>query len=122
MNSRSQSKIRKIQEINLISERRYLKNKSLLNEATQGDIMTCLQTAAGITKEEFEALAPCLELQQNPTDQTKIQPCITAVIGVGTKKLNIDIFDPIGSGKKVMELTQKIMACASEAGMTTPKL
>ena len=119
MNSRSQSKIRKIQEINLISERRYLKNKSLLNEAMQEDIITCLQTAAGITEAEIMALAPCSELQQNPSDSTKVQACVTSVIGVATNK-NINIFDPIGSGKKVFDITQKIMACASQLQNPAP--
>ena len=120
MNSGSQSKIRKIQEINLISERRYLKNKSLLNEAMQEDIITCLQTAAGITEAEIMALAPCSELQQNPSDSTKVQACVTSVIGVATKKLDINIFDPIGSGKKVLDMTQKIMACASQLQNPAP--
>jgi hypothetical protein len=41
MNSRSQTKIRKIQQINLLAEERYLKTKGLLYEGPQEDILKC---------------------------------------------------------------------------------
>ena len=45
MNSRSQTKIRKIQQINLLAEERYFKAKRLLKENPDGGIETCLTTA-----------------------------------------------------------------------------
>ena len=41
MNSRSQTKIRKIQQINLLAEERYLKTKGLLYEGSQEDVLKC---------------------------------------------------------------------------------
>jgi len=41
MNSRSQTKIRKIQQTNLLIEERYLKSKGLLYEGPQEDILEC---------------------------------------------------------------------------------
>ena len=41
MNSRSQTKIRKIQQINLLAEERYLKTKGLLYEGPQEEVQKC---------------------------------------------------------------------------------
>lgn len=41
MNSRSQTKIKKIQQTNLLVEERYLKSKGLLYETPQEDILKC---------------------------------------------------------------------------------
>jgi len=41
MNSRSQTKIRKIQQTNLLVEERYLKTKGLLYEGPQDEILKC---------------------------------------------------------------------------------
>jgi hypothetical protein len=41
MNSRSQTKIRKIQQTNLLAEERYLKTKGLLYEGSQEDVLKC---------------------------------------------------------------------------------
>jgi hypothetical protein len=42
-NSRSQTKIRKTQQVNLIAEQRYLKQKGLLFESTTEDFMECFE-------------------------------------------------------------------------------
>jgi len=78
------------------------------------DVLTCLMTATGMTFEQLKALAPCSELQQDPTNTTNIQACIAAVVPVATAKImeTINILDPFGSGKKIMDMTTKCMACA----------
>jgi hypothetical protein len=50
-NSRSQTKIRKIQDINILAEERYLKNKSLLTEMSDDPdpmkMLSCLKSTFG---------------------------------------------------------------------------
>ena len=78
------------------------------------DVLTCLMTATGMGLPELIKLAPCLQLQQDPTNTTNIEACVSAVIPVATAKIleTINIFDPMGSGKKLADLTTKCMACA----------
>jgi hypothetical protein len=113
LQNRSQTKIRKMQELNLLAEQRHFTSKKILNENPE-DILGCVATAANLTVADLIKLAPCLELQQNPTDPTKIQPCLTVVIPMAQEKLSIDIYDPIGSGKKIADLVTRIMTCAGE--------
>ena len=77
------------------------------------DVLTCLMTATGMGLPELTKLAPCMQLQQDPTNTTNIQACVSAVIPVATAKILgvIDFSDPFGSGKKIMDMTTKCMAC-----------
>ena len=52
-NSRSQTKIRKTQSLNLIAEQRYLKNKGLLRESSD-DFMECFDQL-GLTRDQLPA-------------------------------------------------------------------
>lgn len=52
-NSRSQTKIRKTQSLNLIAEQRYLKNKGLLRESSD-DFMECFDQL-GLTMDQLPA-------------------------------------------------------------------
>lgn len=78
------------------------------------DVLTCLMNATGMGIPELTKLVPCLQLQQDPTNTTNIEACIAAVIPVATAKIlgMIDFSDPFGSGKKIMDMTTKCMACA----------
>jgi hypothetical protein len=76
-----------------------------------GDVLTCLATATNMSVEDLIKLAPCLELQQNPTDTTKIQACVQEVIPMAQKKLDINILDPMGSAKRIMDLAKKCLEC-----------
>ncbi len=77
------------------------------------DVLTCLMNATGMRIEELTKLTPCLQLQQDPTNTTNIQACISAVIPVATSILTREIFsDPFGVPKKVLDMTTKCMACA----------
>jgi hypothetical protein len=51
-NSRSQTKIRKTQQVNLLAEERYLKQKGLLFESTLEDFMECFD-AHGLTMDQI---------------------------------------------------------------------
>ena len=95
MNSRSQTKIRKTQQLNLIAEQRYFANKSLLKE----DVSKCFEDA-GINLDDCPACKPlpgqnpdimkCMqELQSKNIDPTKI----TSVITCMSKELGINIGD-----------------------------
>ena len=88
--------------------------RRIIKESGEGEVLTCLMTATGMGLPELIKLAPCLQLQQDPTNTTNIQACIEAVIPVATAKILglIDFSDPFGSGKKIMDLTTKCMACA----------
>ena len=85
--------------------------KQIIKESDQGDILNCLSIATNISNKELTKLAPCLELQKNPTDKTNIQSCVSAVIPFAQEKLGIDFFDPMGSAKRIMDLTTKCLAC-----------
>lgn len=78
-----------------------------------GDVLNCLVKATGLTVDDLIKLAPCLEMKNNPTDTTKIQACLTAAIPVAQSKIKIDIFDPVGTAKRITELATKIMGCAT---------
>jgi len=88
--------------------------RRIIKESNEGEVITCLMNATGMTVDQLRALAPCLQLQQDPTNTTNIQACIAAVIPVATAKIveTINIFDPFGSGKKIMDMTTKCMECA----------
>ena len=88
--------------------------RRIIKESGEGEVLTCLMTATGMGLPELIKLAPCLQLQQDPTNTTNIQACIAAVIPVATAKILglIDFSDPFGSGKKIMDMTTKCMACA----------
>ena len=88
--------------------------RRIIKESGEGEVLTCLMTATGMGLPELIKLAPCLQLQQDPTNTTNIQACISAVIPVATAKILglIDFSDPFGSGKKIMDMTTKCMACA----------
>ncbi len=88
--------------------------RRIIKEGNEGEVLTCLMTATGMTLDELRALSPCGQLQQDPTNTTNIQACIAAVIPVATAKIlgAIDFSDPFGSGKKIMDMTTKCMACA----------
>jgi hypothetical protein len=51
-NSRSQTKIRKTQQVNLLAEERYLRQKGLLSESTIEDFMECFD-ANGLTMDQI---------------------------------------------------------------------
>lgn len=51
-NSRSQTKIRKTQQVNLLAEERYLRQKGLLSESTLEDFMECFD-AQGLTMDQI---------------------------------------------------------------------
>ena len=95
MNSRSQTKIRKTQQLNLIAEQRYFANKSLLKE----DVSKCFEDA-GIDLDDCPACKPlpgqnpdimkCMqELQSQNIDPT----LVTSVITCMSKELGINIGD-----------------------------
>jgi hypothetical protein len=88
--------------------------RRIIKESGEGEVLTCLMAATGMGLPELIKLAPCLQLQQDPTNTTNIQACISAVIPVATAKILglIDFSDPFGSGKKIMDMTTKCMACA----------
>lgn len=77
------------------------------------DVLNCLVEATGLTFDDLIKLAPCNEVKNNPTDTTKITACITAAIPIAQSKIKIDIFDPVGTGKRSAELLTKIMACGT---------
>ena len=70
MNSRSQTKIRRIQQTNLLAEERYLKSKGLLYEGPQEDILKCFTDNQ-------------VDLSMIPSTCTggtpNITPCVTAL-------------------------------------------
>ena len=88
--------------------------RRIIKEGNEGEVITCLMTATGMGLPELTKLVPCLQLQQDPTNTTNIEACVSAVIPVATAKIleTINIFDPMGSGKKIMDMTTKCMACA----------
>jgi hypothetical protein len=85
--------------------------KQIIKESDQGDILSCLSKATNMSSKELIKLAPCLELQKNPTDKTNIESCVSAVIPFAQEKFGIDFSDPMGSAKKIMDLTTKCLAC-----------
>lgn len=95
MNSRSQTKIRKTQQLNLIAEQRYFANKSLLKE----DVSKCFKDT-GIN------LADCPNCNPLPGQDPDIMKCVeelksqnidptlvTSVITCMSKELGINIGD-----------------------------
>ena len=88
--------------------------KRVIKEGGEGEVLTCLMTATGMGLPELIKLAPCLQLQQDPTNTTNIEACVSAVIPVATAKIleTVNIFDPVGSAKKLADLGTKCMACA----------
>lgn len=93
--------------------------KRVIKEDNQ-DLLSCIAKAANMTRDELIKLTPCLELQKNPTDTTKIQACLQAAIPVAQSKINFDITDPIGSAKRIADLATKMAACASTITPQTP--
>jgi hypothetical protein len=79
MNSRSQTKIRKIQQINLLAEERYLKTKGLLYEGPQEDVLKCF-TDNGVE----ESLIPDSCNPQGVGQKFDITACAAALPGVIT--------------------------------------
>ena len=88
--------------------------RRIIKEGGEGEVLTCLMTATGMGLPELIKLAPCLQLQQDPTNTTNIEACVSAVIPVATAKIleTVNIFDPVGSAKKLADLGTKCMACA----------
>lgn len=107
-NSRSQTKIRKIQSVNLIAEQRYLKNKGLLKENID-DFMQCFdqfgltpdqipQSCMAITtKDDFISCKNEINLAMMKMNRSgELQPLLSCL---ETKAQNsgifIDITDPL---------------------------
>ena len=88
--------------------------RRIIKESGEGEVLTCLMTATGMELAELTKLAPCLQLQQDPTNTTNIEACVSAVIPVATAKIleTVNIFDPVGSTKKLADLGRKCLACA----------
>jgi len=80
MNSRSQTKIRKIQQTNLLAEERYLKTKGLLYEGPQEDIQECF------TNNEVDvSLIPPSCNPQGVGQKFDVTACAAALPGVIAK-------------------------------------
>jgi hypothetical protein len=77
MNSRSQTKIRKIQQINLLAEERYLKTKGLLYEGPQEEVLKCF-TDNGVE----ESLIPDSCNPKGVGQKFDITACAAALPGV----------------------------------------
>jgi hypothetical protein len=117
MNSRSQTKIRKIQQINLLAEERYLKTKGLLYEGPQEDILKCF-TDNGVdqtmippscteTKFDITACAAALPgvIEKIPEDKKeKIKTCL-----MNLATINIDFGDIQKTIQKGIEIGTDIL-------------
>jgi hypothetical protein len=79
MNSRSQTKIRKIQQTNLLAEERYLKTKGLLYEGSQEEVLKCF-TDNGVE----ESLIPDSCKTKGVGQKFDITACAAALPGVIT--------------------------------------
>ena len=91
--------------------------RRIIREGNEGEILTCLMKATGMRIEELIKLAPCSQLQQDPTNTTNIQACISAVIPVATAILTREVFsDPFGVPKKILDMTTKCIACGTKGG------
>lgn len=98
MKNRSQTKIRKVQQVNLLSEQRYLKSKGLINEGPMEDIQKCFSDA-GLDINQFSACTPsnvadqqidvkaCInQIQQKAQDPT-MGPEVISVVTCATSKM-----------------------------------
>lgn len=98
MKNRSQTKIRKVQQVNLLSEQRYLKSKGLINEGPMEDIQKCFSDA-GLDINQFSACKPsnvadqqidpqaCIkQIQQKAQDPT-MGPKVISVVTCATSKM-----------------------------------
>lgn len=96
--NRSYSKIRKVQQVNLLSEQRYLKSKGLLNEGPMEDIEQCFLDA-GLNINDFSACRPsnvadkqidpkaCISQIQKKTKDPEIGTKVISVVTCATKKM-----------------------------------
>jgi len=102
MNTRSQSKIRQTQQLNLLSEQRYFANKSLVKEDVQRcfkdtgiDLEKCPSCKASPIPGQTPDLAKCKEelekeLKNQQIDTTKVTSilaCITKELGIGINNI-----------------------------------
>ena len=118
MNSRSQTKIRKIQQTNLLAEERYLKAKRLLKENPEGGIETCLTTA------EIEIPSECSSTY-TPEDGgvSGFGACVTKLIDLyATDSTNLEkvckcISDNTPVDVDIMTKTLMKTACQGIGGM-----
>lgn len=75
LQSRSQTKIKKMRELNLLAEQRYLSSKKILNEGIEEDLQKCFGDA-GI---DFEKIPPaCISTDTKPD----VIGCVTGLIAV----------------------------------------
>lgn len=117
MNSRSQTKIRKIQQTNLLAEERYLKSKGLLYEGPQEDILKCftdngvdqsmIPTSCSGTTFDITACAAALPkvIEKIPEDKKeKIKTCL-----MNLATINIDFSDIQKTIEKAKEVGTDIL-------------
>jgi hypothetical protein len=122
--NRSYSKLRNAQQVNLLSEQRYLVSKGLLKEEPIDDITTCFSNA-GLDVNKFTSCVPskvadqqvniqaCInQIQEKASDPTiglKVTQVITCLsskmpdlfkMGTDILKTGSDIFTGIFGGKK----------------------
>jgi hypothetical protein len=88
--------------------------RRIIREGGESDILMCVSNAAGLDMSDLLELSPCAALQEDPTNTNNIQKCMAVVLPMAMKKININILDPQGTAKKIVDLTAKISACATK--------